>query len=186
MALADIIQRRHSVRHYLNKPVEREKIELCLEAARLAPSAANSQPWHFIVVDDPVLKEKLCKQAFNGVYRITKFPREAPVVVAAVARPTSGKIRLGNIFLRTNFGLIDMGIAGEHFALQAAELGLGTCWIGLFDQKAAKKVLGIPRGYVVVNLFTLGYSDESRDRRKHQRRSMGEIASYNGFTSNLG
>jgi nitroreductase len=185
MALMDVISRRHSVRHYLSTPVELEKIELCLEAARLAPSAANSQPWHFVIIDEPILKKKLCEHAFGGVYGMMKFPHEAPVIVAAVTRPASFKIRLGNVFLRTNFGLIDMGIAGEHFALQAAELGLGTCWIGLFDDKAVKKILDIPRGYVVVNLFTLGYYDESRDRRARQRRSMGEIASYNGFMSNL-
>jgi nitroreductase len=185
MALMDIIQRRHSVRHYLDKSVEREKIELCLEAARLAPSASNSQPWHFIVVDELALKEKLCEQAFSGVYRIMKFPREAPVIIAALVRPPSIGMRLGNLIRRTRYYLVDMGIAGEHFALQAAELGLGTCWIGLYQRSAVKKVLGIPRGYLVANLFTLGYYDESNDGRAHKRRSLAEITSFNGFTSNL-
>ena len=176
----DIISRRHSVRSYLDKPVERAKIELCLEAARLAPSASNSQPWRFVVVDEPSLKDALCDAAFTGLSASMKFPREAPVIVAALARPPKLKIRLGDLALGTSFNLIDMGIAGEHFALQAAELGLGTCWIGLFDKKAVMKVLGIPQGYRVINLFTLGYFKE-QEGRKHNRRTLAEIASYNGF-----
>lgn len=180
MALMDVILRRRSVRSYLDRPVEKEKIRLCLEAARLAPSASNSQPWHFVVVDEPGFKNTLCDRVFTGLFASMRFPREAPVIVAVLARPPEARIRLGNLALGTDFNLIDLGIAGEHFALQAAELGLGTCWIGLFDEKAARKVLGIPNGYRVVNLFTLGYYDEV-EKRVPDRRSMDEIASFNGF-----
>ena len=180
MALIDVILRRRSVRSYLDRPVEKEKIRLCLEAARLAPSASNSQPWYFVVVDEPGLKNTLCDRAFGGLFASMRVPREAPVIVAVLARPQEARIRLGNLALGTDFNLIDLGIAGEHFALQAAELGLGTCWIGLFDERAVKKVLGIPGGYRVVNLFTLGYYDDAGDR-EHHRRPLAEIASFNGF-----
>ena len=77
----EVIKARRSIRKYQEKPVEREKINDCLEAARLAPSACNSQPWHFIVIDDPKVKEAFCKEAFSGVYNMTKFAEKAPVLL---------------------------------------------------------------------------------------------------------
>jgi len=81
MNLPDLVKQRRSVRDFSDKPVEREKIMMCLEAARLAPSACNSQPWKFIVVDDPQIKQKLCNAAFSGVYTINSFCKKAPVIV---------------------------------------------------------------------------------------------------------
>jgi nitroreductase len=180
MALIDIIRSRHSVRHYLDKAVERDKIELCLEAARLAPSATNSQPWRFVVVDEPELKANLCERAFNGPFGM-RFTRGAPVIVAAVMLPPPARLRAGNLIRHTNFNLIDMGIAGEHFVLQAEELGLGTCWIGLFDEGAVKKLLGIPHGHRVHYLFSLGYPADS-PAREHDRKPMAEAAGFNKFS----
>jgi nitroreductase len=179
MALMDLILHRHSIRHYLEKPVEREKIKLCLEAARLAPSASNSQPWHFVVVDEPAIKNKLCDAAFSGLFSIMKFPRQAPVIVAAVANPPGPALGMGNIILRTNFSLIDMGIAVEHFILQADELGLGTCWLGLFDERKGKRALGIPRDRKVLALLTLGYFDETLAKRQYHRKKLEEMSSFN-------
>ena len=85
MELIEVIKARRSIRKYQDRPVEREKINACLEAARLAPSACNSQPWHYIVIDDPKTKEAFCKEAFGGVYAMTKFAEKAPVLVAAVS-----------------------------------------------------------------------------------------------------
>ena len=181
MALTDLIHHRHSIRGYLDKPVEREKIMACLEAARLAPSASNSQPWHFVVVDEPVLRGKLCDGAFSGIFSRMRFPREAPVIVAAVGSSPGLVQKAGNIVLRTNFSLVDMGIAGEHFVLQADELGLGTCWMGLFDEGKVKKILGIPRERKVVGLFTLGYFDEALAGRGHSRKTLEEMSSFNGW-----
>jgi nitroreductase len=181
MALMEIITHRHSIRAYLDKPVEREKIYKCLETARLAPSASNSQPSHFVVVDEPELRGKLCDAAWSGVFSVMKFPRDAPVIVACVASPTGAKMRAGNLFLRTNFSLIDLGIATEHFVLQADELGLGTCWLGMFDEAKTKKVLGIPKDRKVVALLTLGYFDESLANKTHHRRTLEEMHSFNGW-----
>jgi len=181
MALMDIIEHRHSIRSYLDKPVERDKIMKCLEAARLAPSASNRQTARFVVVDDPVLKKRLCDEAFSGVFSVMKFPREAPVIVAAVGETPGLAHRAGNVVLRTNFGLIDMGIAVEHFVLEADELGLGTCWMGLFNEGKAKKLLGIPPNKKVAALVTLGYFDGTLALKEHNRKKLEEMSSFNGW-----
>ena len=139
MELMEVIKARRSIRKYQEKPVEREKINDCLEAARLAPSACNSQPWHFIVIDDPKVKEAFCKESFSGVYNMTKFAEKAPVLVAAVSDRGNFTSRIGNFFRRTEFYLVDHGIACEHFVLRAHDLGLGTCWIGWLNSNKAEK-----------------------------------------------
>ena len=181
MAIMDIIEHRHSIRKYLDKPVEREKIMKCLEAARLAPSASNRQTARFVVVDEPVLKRQLCDEAFSGVFAVMKFPRGAPVIVAAVGESSGLAQKAGNFLLRTDFGLIDMGIAVEHFVLQADELGLGTCWLGLFDEGKVKSTLGIPRNKKVVALLTMGYFDDALALGEHNRKKLEGMSSFNGW-----
>ena len=181
MALLDLMQQRRSIRKYLDKPVERDKLNLCLEAAQLAPSACNAQPWKFIVVDDKALKDRLCETAFGGIYSLSSFAREAPVMVAAVADQASYASRVGSLIRNTRFYLIDLGIAGEHFVLQAQELGLGTCWIGWFNERAVKSVLKIPRGKRVAYLLSLGYYDETAMRRTHSRRPIEKIVAFNSY-----
>ena len=116
----------------------------CLEAARLAPSACNSQPWTFVVVDDPGLKGRLAETAFSGVFSMNGFVREAPVIIAVVSEKAKFLATVGNYVRDTRFYLIDMGIACEHLVLQAAELSIGSCWIGWFNEKAVKRILNIP------------------------------------------
>jgi len=156
--LDELIRSRRSIRRFLPDPVDREKILSCLEAARLAPSADNAQPWRFLVVDDPELKAKLVREAFSGIYRMTKFAAQAPVLIAALASRDVLAHRLGSHFQGTQFYLVDIGIAGEHFVLKAEELGLATCWVGWFNGRRARKVLRIPRKYKIVVLFPLGYA----------------------------
>ena len=176
--LQKIISRRRSVRRYLDRPVEREKILTCLEAARLAPSAENVQPWRFLVLDDPEIKEKFASKAFAGIYSFTKFAAMAPVLILMMARLDILANRIGKQIQDVNFYLIDMGIAGEHLALQAEELGLGTCWIGWFNARSARKVLNIPRKYKPVCLLSLGYF-EARPPREKKRKTLEEIAWFN-------
>lgn len=126
MALLELLKQRKSVRKFLDRPVEREKIMMCLEAARVAPSACNSQPWRFIVVDDRELKNKLCDVAFSGIYSINSFCKTAPVIVVVISEKSKFLARIGGMFRGTKYYLIDIGIACEHFVLQAEELGLGT------------------------------------------------------------
>lgn len=176
----DLVKKRKSVRIYLDNPVEKEKIEQCIEAARLAPSAENVQPWSFIIIDDIKIKEEFCKKVFSGIYSTMKFPGKAPVIIIALAKPDILANKLGAFIQGTQYYLLDMGIAGEHIALQAAELGLGTCWIGWFNEKEARKFLNVPSDYKIVYLITLGYpGDTTASPRK--KKELKEIISYNGL-----
>jgi nitroreductase len=175
-----LVSGRRSIRRYLPKPVEREKIVACLETARLAPSAENAQSWRFLVIDDPDLKARFAREAFTGIYSMTKFAAEAPVLVLVLAKLDFVVHRLGKQIQDVSYFLIDIGIAGEHFVLQAEELGLGTCWIGWFSVRKARKFFKIPRKYKIVSLLAMGYS-EKRPIREHNRKPLEEIAWFNKF-----
>lgn len=181
MVLLDLIKHRRSVRNFLDRPVEREKILTCLEAARLAPSACNSQPWKFIIVDDRKLKNRLCRVAFGGVYAMNRFCKVAPVIVAVVSEQASYLSRIGSLLRGTKYYLIDIGIATEHFALQADELGLGTCWIGWFNERAVKSTLNIPKSKKVDILLALGYYDEEKIGSGHGREPLDKVSSFNRY-----
>lgn len=181
MALLDLLRHRKSVRDFLDRPVEREKVMMCLEAARLAPSAGNSQPWKFIVVDDKELKKTLCSAAFSGVYSINSFCKMAPVIVVVVSEKSKFLARIGGMFRDTKYYLIDIGIAIEHFVLQAEDLGLGTCWIGWFNEKMAKSILNIPQHKKIDILIALGYYDIKKLGPAHNREPLEKIASFNSY-----
>jgi nitroreductase len=169
---------RRSIRRYLSTPVEPEKLRACLEAARIAPSAHNVQPWRFVVVDDPALKDRLAAAAFSGIYSGSKFAAVAPIILVLLARPGRAVVRLGSRIQGVHFILLDMGIAGEHVVLQAEELGLATCWMGWFDYRKVRKVLGIPRTFKVVAMMPLGYA-EKRPTSEPPRKTYEEIVSFN-------
>jgi len=173
-----IIQQRRSIRRFLPVPVEREKIAACLEAARIAPSAENAQSWRFLVVDAPEVKDSLAKEAFSGIYKMTQFAAQAPVLIVLLAKLDFLAHRVGNKIQGVPYFLLDLGIAGEHMVLQAEELGLGTCWIGWFNIRATRKFFKIPRKYKIVALLSLGYP-ASRPPRDRVRKSMEEIAWWN-------
>jgi nitroreductase len=181
MALLDLIKQRKSVRDFLDRPVERDKIMMCLEAARLAPSASNSQPWRFIVVDDKELKDRLCDAAFGGLYFINNFCKTAPVMVVVISEKSKFLARIGGMFRGTKYYLIDIGVACEHLVLEAEELGLGTCWIGWFNEGGVKSVLGIPKDKKIDILIALGYYDRAKLGAEHGREPMDEIASFNAY-----
>ncbi len=166
MALMEIIEKRKSVRKYLDKKVEREKILRCIEAARLAPSAENVQPWRFIVLDEPELKTRFCREVTGGIYRPSRFIENAPVVVVVLAKLDLIANVLGRSIQGTSYYLIDVGISGEHLVLQAQEFGIGTCWVGWFNAKKAKKVLNIPLRYKVVSLISMGYPAQGGTKNK--------------------
>ena len=181
MALLDLIKQRKSVRDFLDRPVEREKIMTCLEAARLAPSACNSQPWKFIVVDDNELKNNLCRAAFSGIYSINSFCKMAPIIVVVISEKSKFIARVGELFRGTKYYLIDIGVACEHFILQAEDLGLGTCWIGWLNEQAVKSTLGIPRRKKIDILIALGYYDRGKLGLEHGRDTIEEIAFFNSY-----
>ena len=181
MALLDLLKHRKSVRNFLDKPVEREKIMMCLEAARVAPSACNSQPWKFIVVDNREEKNKLCEGAFSGIYMNNSFCKMAPVIVAVVSEKSKFLARIGGMFRGTKYYLIDIGIACEHFVLQAEDLGLGTCWIGWFNERAVKSILNVPRNRKIDIIIALGYYDREKLGAEHDREPIDKISSFNSY-----
>jgi nitroreductase len=150
----------------------------CLEAARLAPSAENVQPWRFLVIDDPEIKSKFAAEAFSGIYSFSRFAAQAPVLIVVLARLDLVANRIGRQVQGVPFYFIDIGIAGEHLALQAEELGLGTCWIGWFHARRTRKFFGIPRKYKIVCLISLGYH-EPRQPAEKKRKPLAEIAWFN-------
>ena len=174
-----LVSRRRSVRRYKPLPVEKEKLLACLEAVRLAPSACNAQPYKFIIVDDPAAKDNLAAAAFSGLYGATKFAARAGALVVVVSRKGKLSAWLGNQVRDTDFRLVDIGIAAEHFVLAAEEQGLGTCWLGWFDAKGAAKALGLPAGCKAEIMLSVGYADEAPPARK--RKTTEEISSFNRY-----
>ncbi|QAT16928.1 hypothetical protein BU251_03870 [Candidatus Velamenicoccus archaeovorus] len=177
----ELAKHRQSCRSYLPKNVPRQMVLDCLEAARLAPSACNSQPWHFIVVDEPATKDTLCQASLSGPYAMNRFVKEAPVIIAVVTEKAGFLTRVIGSLRGTPYWLMDIGIAVEHFVLQAAESGLATCWIGWFDERQAARVLRVPRAKKIVCLISLGYSDETL--REKNRKPAQEIYSFNQYNA---
>jgi len=177
MEFSELVKIRQSDRKYSDKPVYKELILKCVEAARLAPSADNSQPWKFVIVDDAKLKDQIADCA--ALLGLNRFAFQAPVIVAVVLEKMTIPAGLASVIIDKQFSLIDIGIAVNQFCLQAADLTLGTCIIGWFDEKKVKKLLRIDRGMRVPLLITLGYSKSST--RKKTRKAVGEICSWNRY-----
>ncbi|GAH38642.1 unnamed protein product [marine sediment metagenome] len=180
MNFLNLVEARQSVRKYLNKPVEREKIERCLKAARFAPSASNSQPWRFIVIDDPKLKDAVAKETFSKLISFNYFTLQAPVLILLISEKTKLSVRIGGMIKNEQFSLIDIGIVAEHFCLQATEEGLGTCILGWFNEKGVKKLLNISPSKRVKLIITVGYPESTIIRPK-KRKPIDQIRSYNTY-----
>lgn len=162
------IKERRSIRRYQQRPVADEILTTLMEAVRVAPSASNRQEWRFIVVKDRAQIEKLA--TITGQL----FLATAPVIVAGVALNPERVMRC-----EVPAYAVDLSIALTHLMLAAVEHGLGTCWIGWFDQNEVKRTLRIPDEYKVVGLLTLGYPAESPDFRG--RKPLNEVVSYDYF-----
>ncbi|MCL6591091.1 MAG: nitroreductase family protein [Firmicutes bacterium] len=180
MNFAELVKARQSVREYLSLPVEREKIERCLEAARLAPSACNSQPWKYIVVDEPELKTAVAFATFGKVVSFNRFTLEAPVLIVIISEPPNITAKAGAIIKNNQLHLIDLGISAQQFCLQAVEEGLGACMLGWFDERRVKQLLHIPRRKRVNLIISLGYPKNMEIREK-VRKDFNQIVSYNGY-----
>ncbi len=171
---------RQSVRKFIDKPVERQKILTCIEAARLAPSAENVQPWRFLVLDDRLVINEFGQHAFSGIYQYSRWASRAPVLITICAELDWLANRVGKEIQGTRYYLIDIGIAGEHLVLQAQELGLSTCWIGWFHAKKAKKFLKIPRAWKVIALIALGYP-QKKLKQQRKKKKIEEILYFNHY-----
>lgn len=166
MNVMEAIKTRRSIRCYQDRPVEEEKLQQVLEAARLAPSSANRQEWRFVVVRNEETRRKLMKAARNQ-----PFVGQAAVVIACCAQTDEHVMTCGQKCYP-----IDVAIAIDHMTLAAWELGLGTCWIGAFHADQVQKILGIPSELPVVELLTLGYP--ARVPEATSRLSLDEIVRH--------
>jgi nitroreductase len=167
MYVFETIKNRRSVRTYLDKSIEEEKLNTVLEAGRLAPSASNRQEWRFVIVKDSEVKRKL-GEAANG----QSFVGEAPVVIAACAITDGHVMSCGQLCYP-----IDVAIALDHISLAAVEQGLGTCWIGAFNEEKVKEILDIPEEVRVVELMPLGYPADQALKEKN-RLPFSKIVKY--------
>jgi len=163
MDLYEAIKLRYSVRSYLNKPVEQEKLDRILDSARLAPSGSNRQPWKFVVVRDAETRKKLIPACSNQ-----EFVGQAPVVIAGVGLMPDRIMSCG-----VPGDPVDVAIALEHVALAATAEGLGTCWIGSFHQDQIRALLGVPANCKVIEVMTLGYpADHPRPKTRKPIREL--------------
>ena len=167
MDVLDAIRKRKSVRKYLNKTIDKEKLLAILEAGRIAPSASNRQEWRFVIVRDSETKRKLADAANSQ-----SFMGEASVVIVACAETDEHVMRCGQACYP-----IDVAIALDHITLAAVDLGLGTCWIGAFDASKVKQILSIPVNIQVVALMPLGYPFDPSIANK-KRMPFDEIVKY--------
>ncbi len=158
ISVFEAIKSRRSIRRYEPKPVPKEKLLAILEAARLAPSAGNRQPWRFVVVRDSERKKLLAKASRNQM-----FMADAGVIVVALSDPRASP----------KWHALDTMIAIEHMVLEAVEQGLGTCWIGAFDPEEVRKIINAPSELNVVALLPIGFPAESPSPRP--RRALNEI-----------
>lgn len=166
MEFSELIQKRYSVRAYKPDPVEDDKLQQVLEAARIAPTAANLQPFQIIVI------RTAGREAELGRIYGRKWFTQAPLVLCACGVPGQGWVRWDS----KNYTDVDVTIAMDHLILAAANLGLGTCWIGAFDAEAAREVLGLPEGVEPLAFTPLGYpADQPRSKK---RKPLSELVRY--------
>lgn len=166
MDLFEAIKTRRSVRKYADKPIEDEKLNSVLESVRMAPSWSNYQCWRLIVVKDKSMKEKISEVSYVESFFAPKGFKsnpsrkalaEAPVVIVLCADPSQS-----GVLWEQNYYLVDAGIASQNMMLAARALGLGTVFVGIYDEDKVKQLLGIPAAIRVVGLFPLGYPVEEK------------------------
>ncbi len=170
MDFQQIIKKRFSVRNFKDTPVEPEKLNQVLEAGRLAPSAVNFQPWHFIVVQQAENLEKI-----KDVYHREWIATAPAVIIACSDRSKSWKRK----FDGKDSADIDVSIAVDHMALQATEIGLGTCWVCNFDSRKCSELFQIPEHIEPVVVLPIGYPDATIPEKK--RKPLGEITHWEAF-----
>ena len=176
MELMQTIRDRRSIRKYKDTPVSREIIMQLLDAARLAPSWKNLQCWRFLVLTDPASKEKVLA-GFDDDNPGKKGIAAAPVTIVVCADPHESGIENG-----IEYYIADTAIAFEHLCLAATDLGLGSCWMGLFNEAVIKEGLGIPADIRIVGITPLGYPDQ--EPKPRPRKEMTEIAYFEEWGKN--
>lgn len=183
MDVFDTIKWRRSVREFLPKKIEQENIRKILEAGRLAPSSSNRQAWHFVVVDDEHLIKKIPEKVVVGTKSIISWIKDAPLVIVGCYTKKITHF-LAGLYDHENH-LIDISIAMTHMVLEATELGIGTCFIGWFNEKHLKHLLKIPDHYRIAMLVVFGYPKNPSTAEgigginPRPRKQLKEIVSHN-------
>lgn len=176
----DLVKLRQSDRAYdPNRLVESEKLEYIMEAARLAPSACNAQPWKFIVVNDPSRLKETASAIADKTLGMNHFVHQAPVLIVVVEESANFTSSLGGKVKQKHFPHMDLGIAVAHLSLAAAEQGLGSCIIGWFNEKKLRIILKIPTNKRPIMVLTLGYS--TQDLRVKKRKDIQSVVNYNKY-----
>lgn len=170
MKFSELVTKRYSVRAYKPDPVEDEKLQQVLEAARMAPTAANRQPFQIILIHTAGREAELSR-----IYGRDWFT-QAPLVICACGIPSQGWTRSGDGKSYTD---VDVAIVVDHLTLAAADVGLGTCWIAAFDPVAAREVLGLPDDVVPIAFTPLGYPADQLGPKK--RKALSELVRYEGW-----
>ena len=164
MDVLDAIKSRRSVRSYASTPVPEDVLSRVIEAGRIAPSAMNNQPWHFVIATDPDVRKALT----DGRY--AKFLQDCPVVI----------IGCGDTKKSPEWYTVDVTIALQNMVTQATAEGLGTCWIGSFYEDKVRKAIGVPEGYAVVAMLAVGYAKE-KPKGERRAKTAAEITSRDRF-----
>jgi nitroreductase len=170
-----LVGKRQSDRAYSDKAVETEKLERVLEAARLAPSACNAQPWKMIMVTDPEKRMKIADACTSKALSMNHFSKQAPVQIVLVEEKANFTSRFGGMVKQIHYPHLDLGIVASHICLAAADEGLGTCMLGWLNEKKIKAILDIPGSKKVMLVILLGYSVQ--DTREKKRKKINEIVS---------
>jgi len=174
MNFLELAKKRYSVRKFTNQIPEKEKLMKILEAGRIAPSAVNFQPWHFVVITE--------KEALENIYSVyhRDWINEAPVVIVVCGdhekswkRKADGK----------DFCDVDVSIAVDHMTLEATNLGMGTCWVCNFDKQDCIEVLGLPKNIEPIVILPMGYPADEVDENRHEtkRKKIEEIVHWQKF-----
>jgi nitroreductase len=178
MSIAEVIAKRRSCRSYREDPVSREDIEKILEAARLAPSACNQQPWRFAVVTDADRKREIIEHGFRIGIKMDWALRAPVLIVLGMKRSLivhKAAVKVSKI----DYPWMDIGIAGEHLVLQAEEMGLGTCWIGWVKPRRVRAILDWPKEIYPAAVITLGWpEDPANPPKARPRKGLSEITTW--------
>lgn len=166
MSCLETIFNRRSVRRYKSEPISESVLKNILEAGRLAPSADNAQPWHFIVVDNPEIKKEIAKYS-----RWNNFIDDAAIII------------VGCGYSNNEWSSVDVSIALENMVIAAEAQGVGSCWIGDFEEENVKSLLGVPAELKIIALISFGYPAEKP--RIPKKKNLHEIVHYNRFGTQI-
>lgn len=177
MNFLELVNKRESTRKFSDEKVDIDSVKRCVEAARLAPSACNSQPWTFHIVSEPHRRQKIAEATLQKGLALNKFALEAPVLIVISVSKGNMRTKVGQMINGLPYYLIDVGIAAEHFCLQGTEEGLGTCMIGWFKENRIKEHLNMNRDERVALVIATGYPIGETIKQK-TRKSLEEITVF--------